>query len=285
MIIDTHTHIQFPAYDSDRSEVLRRACEKNIKIICVGTTLSNSLQAIELSRENFGDILATVGFHPSHLNLDWHFDKNELKKPEREILNIAEMEKLACAKEVVAIGEVGLDYYRLTNPEKEKKLQKEAMYRIMGVAQKLNKPLMIHCRPSKNSQDAYEDLLEMFKGFLPEADSPSMESFNGKIILHFFVGNLEIAKKFLNIGACFTFGGVITFSRDYDEVIKYIPSENIFLETDAPYVAPKLYRGKRNEPSYIIETAQKLAEIKNTSLENLLEIQEISFKRVFANSF
>ena len=134
---------------------------------------------------------------------------------------------------------------------------------------------MIHCRPSKKSQDAYEDLLPMFKSL----------RFNGSIILHFFVGDLETAKKFLKSGAYFTFGGVITFARDYDEVIKYIPVERIFCETDAPYVAPEPFRGQRNEPSFVIEVAKKLAEIKAIKLDTLLETQAASFFGCFKKYF
>jgi TatD DNase family protein len=122
---------------------------------------------------------------------------------------------------------------------------------------------MIHARPSKGTNDAYEDALSTIHD--------SRYTIQDGAIFHFYVGSLEITKRLVDAGFHFTFGGVITFSRDYDEVIKYIPLDRILLETDAPYVAPEPHRGKRNEPAYIVETAKKLAEIKGVSFEKVTE--------------
>jgi len=189
--------------------------------------------------------------------------------------DIEKLRALAQDDRVVAIGEVGLDYFRLTQPDEEKKLQKDGLVKIINLAQELQKPLMIHCRPSKGSQDAYHDLFDQFL----------ISNFQFPIILHFFTGNLETVNRFLKLGAYFTFGGVITFARDYDEVIRAIPLENIFLETDAPYVTPEPYRGKQNEPAYVVEVAEKMAELKNITVEKLAMIQGENFEKVFRRKF
>ncbi|MDP1718849.1 MAG: TatD family hydrolase [bacterium] len=285
-LFDSHTHIQFPLYDADREGVIRRAREAGVKMLCVATQAASSQAAVDLAKKYPGEIWAAAGFHPSHLRapdafLDgtvgvpagagWYHDKNEQVSIEQEKFDAKKLLEIAKQPEVVAIGECGLDYFRLDKNEtiinKEKGDQREAFIAQIELAKKVQKPLMLHLRPSKGTGDAYEDALRIISNFqLPISK-----------ISHFFVGSLAIAKKMLEAGFSFTFGGVTTFVRDYDEVIKYLPVENILLETDAPYVAPAPYRGKRNEPSYILETARKIAELKGVSFDELAE-------KTFANS-
>ncbi len=262
---DAHTHIHFPAYDADRDEVLSLAKAAGVRMIAVGTQAASSQAAVELARKYPGEIWATAGFHPNHFASAWYHDKKEQQESDREVFNALNLRKIAGNKEVVAIGEFGLDYYRLTNDERlttnDKEDQQEAFEVQVQIAKDLNKAMMLHCRPSKGTDDAYLDatkILTTYENLPPK-------------IFHFYVGSPAATKKLLEAGAYFTFGGVITFSRDYDEVLKMIPLDRIFLETDAPYVAPEPYRGKRNEPAYIIETYKKLAEIKNESLEKVSE--------------
>ncbi len=254
-LFDAHTHVQFPEFDKDRQEVIQRALENGISMVNVGTEKQTSEKAVEIARQYQEGIYAAIGQHPTDTEeaFDYEFYK-----------------KLALDEKVVAIGECGLDYYRAPrinadsaqiNAENFKEKQKEVFLRQMELAQEIKKPLMIHCRPSPKTDDAYNDLLKIIHNSL----------FIIPKIVHFYVGGLETTKKLLDAGCYFTFGGVITFARDYDEVIKYIPLDRILLETDAPYVAPAPYRGKRNEPSYIIETAKKMAELKEVSLEKIAE--------------
>lgn len=288
-IFDVHSHVQFPAYDADREAVIKRAKEAGVKMIAVGSQASTSEAGIKLAYEHPEDVWATVGYHPSHvvpaqharINADqnadtrgnWYHDSKEQKEAVPEEFDIARLRKLASDSKVVAIGECGLDYYRLVESEKlkVKSLQREVFLQQAELAKELNKPLMIHCRPSKGTDNAYEDLLTII---------PNSQFLIPKII-HFYVGSLEMTKKLVAAGFYFTFGGVITFARDYDESIKYIPLDRILLETDCPYVAPVPYRGKRNEPAYILETAKKMAEIKNVNLENLFEKIYQSEVRIF----
>lgn len=262
-IIDAHSHVQFPIYDSDREEVLRRAKDAGVKMIAVGTQFSTSESGVALAHKNPENIWAAVGFHPSHLSKNWHHDKNEQSQELPEKFDVEKMRRLAEDPKVVAIGECGLDYFRLDSEDaqKIKSAQKEVFLAQAELAQDLNKALMIHCRPSKSTDDAYEDLLAMMEN----------SKFSIPKILHFYVGSPEMTKKFVSAGFYFTFGGVVTFARDYDESIKYIPLERILLETDCPYVAPKSQRGKRNEPFFISETGRMIAEIKNTNPDSALE--------------
>lgn len=274
MFFDSHTHIQFPIYDTDREDAINRAEIAEVKMICVGTQAASSEAAVALARKNPGEIWATAGYHPNHFASAWYHDRKEQKEPKHEEFDARRLRKIAESPEVVAIGEFGLDYYRLNNESrimnKEKEDQQEAFEVQAEIAKDFKKPLMMHCRPSyiKTSEgkavstdDAYSDALNLLSTY---DDLPDK-------IFHFYVGSLGMTKKLLDLGAYFTFGGVITFARDYDEVIKYIPIDKILLETDAPYVAPAPYRGKRNEPAYVVETAKKLAEIKNIDLEKIAE--------------
>ena len=267
-IFDAHTHIHFPAYDQDRDEVIRRAQAAGVKMITVGTNLQTSKEAIAIAEKYPEDIWATVGIHPTEIR-NSSFES-------RNFRTLAERSK------VVAIGECGLDYFRISNDEfRIKEEQKKVFLEQVEIAKDLKKPLMIHCRPSKGADDAYEDLL---KALSPQ----DLMVLRRQIVMHFFVSSLSIAKKLLEADCYFTFGGVITFVRDYDEVIKYLPLENILLETDAPYVTPEphrsqvgLGRGKRNEPAYVVEVAKKIAEIKNVSLEEVIKQTTGNSKTIF----
>lgn len=274
LIFDSHCHVQFAAYDNDRKSVIERAASRNVKMIAVGTQIPTSEAAIQLARQYPEDIWATVGFHPIHLAKDWYYDAKERKEAAPPVFEADKLKVLAQDSKVVAIGECGLDYYRLDSSNQATgiaELQKKVFLRQIELAEELRKPLMIHCRPSKNTYDAYDDLLAIIYGM--KISVPK--------IIHFFVGNLEIAEKLTALGCFFTVGGVVTFVREYDEAISYIPVERLLLETDCPYVAPEPYRGQRNEPAYIAETAGKLAELKGSNLEKILKTTSFNAKMIF----
>lgn len=254
---DVHTHPQFLSYDADRDEVLRRAREAGVKMIAAGTQCSSSRAAVKLAEKYPNDIWAAVGFHPAHFSEHWHHDKNEQASPEREVFDIEKLEELAKNPKVVAIGECGLDYFRVKD-QASRVMQKEGFVAQIELAHKIKKPLTIHCRA------AFGDLISILNSKFQILNSPPG-------VTHFFSGTKDDAKKLLDMGFYFTFGGVITFARDYDEVIKFIPSDRILSETDAPYVAPVPYRGKRNEPAYVVEAVKKLAELRGIALEKVAE--------------
>jgi TatD DNase family protein len=281
---DAHTHVQFSAYDADREAVLERARAADVWMINVGTQRDTSRAAVELAEKYSVGVYAAVGLHPTHTGKSFH-DAQELGGTEDmkgftsrgEVFDMAYYKNLATHPKVVAIGECGLDYYTRDQGtgfgEQEKEKQKEAFIKQIKLSQEINKPLMIHCR------DAFNDLIEILK---PNADNlkPS--------IIHFFTGTTEDAQALLDLGFSFTFGGAITFPPrkgktfgDYDEVIKMIPIDRILSETDAPYITPVPYRGKRNEPAYIPEVVKKLAELKSVPLEAMKTQIWQNAKRIF----
>lgn len=278
-IFDVHSHIHFSAYDKDRDEVIQRAGAVGAGMIAVGVNFFDSEKAVALAHKYPDNIWASVGFHPNDLNKETMEGKPEIFDPKKFL-------ELAKDKKVVAIGECGLEYYRLGVFEERvaariKKNQTQAFMEQARIAGELGKPLMIHCRPSKGADDANEDLYKL----LITDCQPARQGYSGRLpipkIMHFYSGGLEMAKKFAEIGCYFSFGGVITFARDKDEIIKYLPLDRIMVETDAPYVSPEPYRGKRNEPAFVIEVVKKLSEIKNIPLEDLSEKLYENSKKVF----
>lgn len=258
--IDIHSHVNDPRFDSDLPEVLARMREAGVASIVVGTDREMSERAIALA-EKEDDLWATIGQHPTDKH-DEEFDeawyRTKVKHPR-----------------VVAIGECGLDYYWPTERprgdlDKEKERQRHLFERQLVLATEADKPLMIHGRPSKGTMDAYEDILAALKRH-PKA--------RGNV--HFFVGNIYIAEQFLDLGFSMSFTGVLTFTHDYDEVVKYVPIDRIMSETDAPYVAPTPHRGKKNEPAFVVETVRAIARIRGEDEGKLTEILCANAKRSF----
>ncbi|OHA07790.1 MAG: hypothetical protein A2934_02860 [Candidatus Sungbacteria bacterium RIFCSPLOWO2_01_FULL_47_10] len=297
-LFDVHTHTQFAAYADDADVVIRRSLQGEVWMVNVGTQKDTSRAAIETAHQYAEGVYATVGLHPIHTEASYH-DEKELGAPplssadsrelaneslkgfksREEIFDYTYYKKLAQDPKVVAIGECGLDYAvfireqgeRLQKRasaeafgegglpiEKRKKKQAEVFLKHVDLAREIKKPLMIHCR------NAFNDLIQILNAEYRIHNIPPG-------IIHFFSGTKEDAKKLLELGFSFSFGGVITFARDYDESIRFIPLDRILLETDAPYVAPVPYRGKRNEPAYVWEVAKKMAELKGFPVEKTAE--------------
>jgi len=263
--IDIHSHLNFAAFDEDRESIIKQTLAAKVWAISVGTQRDTSRSAVLLARQYEG-LFASVGLHPIHSGKSFH-DKNELGEggdeftSRGEIFDAGYYRDLAQDPKVVAIGECGLDYFRLEEDTKER--QKEIFLAQIALARELGKPLMLHVR------NAYMDAYEMLKS----------EGMGGN--LHFFVGSLDDAKRFLDIGCTFSFTGVITFARNYDEVIKYIPLDRIMTETDAPYVAPEPHRGRRNEPRFVTYVVERIAHIKGLPLEQVrLQVLE-NVRRTF----
>lgn len=272
---DAHTHIHFPAFDKDRNEVAVRAIDQGVGMVTVGTEQGTSKGAVEMAHA-FMNIWATVGLHPVHTT-DSHHDASESGrvaqesgKAPAELFNHAFYKTLAGDPRVVAIGECGLDYFRLEgNIEKAKAAQKQTFVAQIKLSHEIRKPLMIHCR------SAFPDLIEIL-----EAQKKYLSKNNSGII-HFFSGTPEEAEKLLALGFSFTFGGVITFTHDYDAIIRTLPIDRILSETDAPYVTPAPYRGKRNEPAYVVEVVKKLAELRGASESDIAAQTIVNAERIF----
>ncbi|MFA6338496.1 MAG: TatD family hydrolase [Candidatus Paceibacterota bacterium] len=253
--IDCHTHVNFSAFDEDRDAVIKRASDSNTWMINVGTQKDTSKSAVELAEKYEKGVYAIVGLHPIHTDKS-HFDESELGEGGKAFTSRGEefdhnyyLDLLKNPK-VVALGECGLDYFHAEGESLKK--QKEAFIKSIEVANEVGKPLMLHIR------EAYKDAYEILKSYAKVKGD-----------VHFFAGSWEEAKMFLDLGFTISFTGVITFARNYDEVIKNTPLNMMLSETDSPYVAPSPFRGKRNEPLYVQEVVKKIAEIKGEDLEKV----------------
>lgn len=275
---DIHTHLYWESFDTDREEVLVRAKAAGItEMLVVGTTSEESKKAIELAAQH-PNLFATVGIHP-----------NEARgaHKEQEISKwIEEGQRLLNENNtVVAIGECGLDYSESHGAitEEEKQNQKKLFEAQIDLAKKYNLPLIIHCRATSSQADeAYWDLLSLVKEHAPNIPDS---------ILHCYMGSVSVTKEFLHIpNIFFSFTGNITYPTkkelqggeyDLSEIVKTVPLEKIFAETDCPFLAPQEYRGQRNEPAYVTAVAKKIAEIKNVSLEQVAQKTSENFQKVF----
>lgn len=271
---DVHTHTQFAAFADDQEAVIQRALDAGVWMVNVGTQRDTSAAAVATAHRYDTGVYAAVGLHPIHTAQSYH-DAQELGASEDakgftsrgEEFDYAHYKKLAEDPKVVAIGECGLDYYRLD--EKTKERQFSAFEQQIALAHEVGKPLMIHCR------NAFADLIAVLT-----AHRSTLNARPG--VIHFFAGTADDAEKLMDLGFSFSFGGVITFARDYDEVVRYIPIDRIVLETDAPYITPVPHRGKRNEPAYVVEVAKKLGEIKNMSFEEVAAQTTKNAREIFS---
>ena len=252
MFIDTHAHLFFPNFAEDIDEVINRAKESGIDYIIVPSTdLKNAAQAIELS-EKYDFIYAAVGIHP-HDTKDWD---NSL---------IPKIEELSKHKKVVAVGEIGLDYYYDFSP-KEKQI--EAFKAQIELALRINKPVIIHNRESD------KDMMEIIRSY---RDSGLKAQF------HCFNGTLEDAKELIRMNHFISFTGNITFKKSDSlrDTLSNLSLESIMLETDSPFMTPEPYRGKRNEPSYVKLVADKMAEVHHLNTEDVARVTSYNVFRMF----
>lgn len=266
-IFDSHCHPQFPQYDEDREEMLGRAIESGVGMICVGTDIETSRRGIKLAQKH-ENMWASVGIHP-----------NDTESIMGQVLSIEEYENLLKEEKVVAIGEIGLDYYR--TPEKDKQEnQKKVFADFLGLAIKYNKPVIIHSRDAAKGSTGrvHDEILRIIGNWKLEIGN--FAPWRGGVA-HSFTGSVDDAKKYLDLGFYLGFNGILTFTHQYDEVIRYVPIENILLETDAPFLAPEPYRGKRNEPAYVTGVAKKIAELKNLEAEQVTTITTENCLKLF----
>jgi TatD DNase family protein len=260
MIFDTHSHLNFKAYDADREDVIKRIKEDGVVCIDVGTKYETSKKAVELAEKN-ENIYATIGLHPIHIKTDLmklRTDEDEGNfVPLGEEFNYEDYKKLALSgkRRVVAIGEIGLDYYykpkTKTRLEEFKNLQKKVFIEQLDLAQDLDLPVIIHCRM------AFEDLYEILKA----------RKLRG--VIHCFTGSLDEMQKFLNLGFYLGINGII-FKLNLDEVIRNCPLDKILTETDCPYLTPPAEgKDKRNEPIFVKHVISRIAELKGLTFDQV----------------
>lgn len=266
---DAHTHTNFVAYNDDREATILRAKERQVGMNVVGTQLDTSKAAVALA-EKYDNVFATIGLHPVHTAKSYH-DVKELGEGGKEFTSRGEVFDMAAYQElgknprVIAVGECGLDYYRVE--ENTKDVQSKAFIEQIELANSLNKPLMLHIR------NAYDDALDILKAHAKVKGD-----------VHFFAGDWEVAKKFLDFGFTLSFTGVVTFTHDYDEVIKNTPLDMLLSETDAPYVTPAPHRGKRNEPAYVELVVRQIASIRGEDFDKVAGQLLANARRVFGIS-
>jgi len=249
MLIDTHAHLNFPDYEKDLDEVVTRAIKAGVKkIICVSSNLADSQKAVAIAKKYPGIVFAAVGIHPQQTDPE---NKNPLEK------QIKKLAKLAKEKEVVAIGECGLDFSPAPPPEKDRtQAQQQFLFENqIKIAKELGLPLLIH------SRKAFGQTVESLKKFK-----------DLKGVFHCYAGGKKGIPKVLELGFYFGIDGNLTYDEGLQNVSRQIPLEKIFLETDCPFLAPIPFRGQRNEPAFIKIIAKKLAEIKNVSFEKVAKI-------------
>jgi|CXWL01.1.fsa_nt_gi TatD DNase family protein len=259
--IDIHTHVNIAAFSEDSDAVTSRTLSEGVAHINVGTQKATSARAVAIANEHENGVYATVGLHPVHTAKSYH-DEHELGTEGKDFAETGEKfqrenyETFARDPKVVAIGECGLDYFRTETKTKE--IQEEAFIAQILLANDLKKPLMLHIRDVQGSVGAYTDALNLLKA-------------HAKVLgnVHFFAGTYDIAKQFWEIGYSTSFTGVITFANQYDETIQKAPLEMLHAETDAPYVAPKPFRGERNEPLHVREVYKRIAELRNEDEETV----------------
>lgn len=243
--IDTHSHFNLEQFNLDRDEAIERMLEKDIGTICVGVDYQSSKEAITIAQVH-PDIWATIGLHPTHWGQEFDSGKFEV---------------LATSSRVVAIGECGLDYFREFDRQAKTK-QREVFKAQIALAQKLDLPLVLHIRPQIKTEDAYEDAL-----FILQEAKNSWPSMRGTA--HFFIGSSQTAERFINLGFHISFSGVVTIFPEYQSLVQSVPLDRILAETDAPFAAPLSHRGHRNEPIYVFEIIEKIAQIKEKSLSEI----------------
>lgn len=252
---DIHSHLNDTQFEGDIVGVVERMRKGNVWTIVVGTDRRSSQIAAQISCF-YGNIFSAIGVHPTD-NTNEYFNEDYFS------------DLLAC-ESVVAVGECGLDTFRAKEwNDKERTRQRELFERQLEFAVAIDKPLMIHCR------NAHEEMLDI----LSAKNKVYGDKLRGNI--HFFAGDVSTAKRYFELGFTVSFTGVITFARDYDEVVRYAPLDMILSETDSPYVAPVPYRGKRNEPSYVAEVVRTIAEIRGVDFEIVRRAMVDNALRVF----
>jgi TatD DNase family protein len=248
-LIDTHCHLDFIDFDSDRDEVLKRAWDAGVvRILVPGIDLSTSRNAVSLAQKN-ENVFAATGVHPNEA-LSWEGE------------TIKALRELASESKVMAIGEIGLDYYRERTSQD---LQRRIFLAQLDLAAELEMPVVIH---NRNASEDLISIISDWKNGLEKSKSSLMQRLG---VLHSFSGNLEIAMRAIELGLYLGFTGPITFknAEDLRQIAATVPLDKVLIETDSPFLAPQPRRGSRNEPAYVRYIAEKLAEIHQLPFEDV----------------
>jgi len=269
MLTDTHCHLDYNKFDSDRAEVIQRANDSGlIRMLVPGLQHKSSGEAVRLAESN-PSVYAAVGFHPTDLE---EFSESTFQQ----------VKDLASRPKVVAIGEIGIDYYWIKDNDK-RALQREILKRQLQFAKDINKPVIIHMREENDAWfgDASVDLLKILKEWQSALQSPLA---NQPGVLHSFNGNLETAKNALALNFYIGVTGPVTYknAQKNRDLIQQLPLDKLLIETDSPFLTPVPHRGGRNEPAYVRHIADKIAEIHSKSPAEIAAITTANAAQLFA---
>jgi len=286
MLIDSHCHVNFAEYKNEIDEIIKRAHDNETWLINIGSNFATSRKSIEIAEKYEQGVYATVGCHPIHLTKDIietaTFDKKEYKfTTKKEEVDFAKYKELVeSSKKVVAIGEVGLDYFRLsengTNLEEVKPIQRQVFEGFIDLAQELKLPLVIHARGAETDPyGVYDEIIDILEHSIQNTEHSG--------VIHCYGGNLVQARKFIELGFYIGFTGIVTFknAKELQNIAKELPLDKILIETDAPFLAPDPYRGKRNEPLYVQYVAKKIAELKEIAVDEVANQTTDNAKKLF----
>jgi len=278
LLIDTHAHVNFSAFKEDADKVIKNSLDNNVWMILVGSEYRTSQRALEYANKYEKGVYAAVGLHPVHLEQGLAEDEDQgySFQTKGEEFSYDNYEKLAKFEKVVAIGEIGLDYYHVdkNNSIEVKKRQKDVFVQQLLLAVRLGIPAIIHCR------QAYDDMLQILKDFKQEYKD-LISNDRPWAVMHCFAGDEDLAWQLFSLGVIISFTGLITFSKQWDDLIRKIPFEKFMIETDCPWLTPEPFRGKRNEPMLVKYVADRIAEIKNLTTEKVAEITSNNAKNLF----
>jgi TatD DNase family protein len=273
MLIDTHSHLNFNAYNKDVNDVVERSLADDVWMINVGSQYATSKKAVEIAEKYPQGVYAAIGLHPIHLETNLVKIKEDPEEIEQfqdkeENFNYDKYKELARNEKVKAIGEIGLDYYYKPKTKVRLEIFKEKQKEVLGqqikLAQELDLPVIFHCRM------AHQDLIEILK---------SLKS-KPKGVIHCFTGDWQQAKEYMEMGFYLGFNGII-FKLNLDEIIKKTPLDKILIETDCPYLTPPIMGTKRNEPLYVKYVAERITELKNLNFQEIADITTQNAKELF----
>ncbi len=277
MFIDTHAHVNFNAFKNDGDEIIRRALTENVWMVLVGSEYKTSKRALDYANRYEKGVYAAVGLHPIHLR-EFQAEGDDYEFITRaETFSRDAYEKLASFSKVVAIGEIGLDYYHINvndDVAQIKNKQKQVLQEQLKLAAEINLPVILHCR------QAHDDMLSILKDFKKDYKDilPTNKSWG---VVHCYSGDENLAWQYFSLGLMISFTGLITFSARWDDLIRKLPNEKFMIETDCPFMTPEPFRGKRNEPVLVKKVAERIALIKNLTTERIAETTTENAKRLF----
>ncbi len=276
MFIDTHAHLNFSDFKDDADKVIQRTLDSYTWMILIGSELKTSRRALDYANKYEKGVYASVGLHP--ININHQESVASQRAGEKEHFNFETYENLAKLPKVVAIGETGLDYYHISSEDDQEKIkskQKEVFLRQLTLARQLDLPVIIHCR------QAHDDMLTILKEFKSNNENLFLDNKSWGV-MHCFSGDEDLAWKYFKLGLMISFTGLITFSKNWDDLLRKVPLDKIMIETDAPFMSPEPYRGERNEPMLVQYVANRIAEIRSVPLERIAEVTTNNAKRLFS---